>query len=93
MRPLRVAFPVPLNICKGMYFMNKICKGVVFKIKGAIFTGGQSLEIRIQALEFMFCNFLKTLRYSHLKRFSNSKMQNFLRQSNQGGLSKLLINF
>ena len=76
-----------------MYFMNKICKGVFFKIKGAIFPGGQSLEIRSQALEFMFCNFLKTLRDSHLKRFSNSKMQNFLRQSNQGGLPKLLINF
>ena len=76
-----------------MYFMNKICKGVFFKIKGAIFPGGQSPEIESQALKFMFCNFLKTLRDSHLKRFSNSKMQNFLRQSNEGGLPKLLINF
>ena len=76
-----------------MYLMNKICKGVFSKIKGAIFPGRQSLEIKSQALEFMFCNILKTLRYSHLKRFSNSKMQNFLRQSNQGGLSILLINF
>ena len=26
-RPLRVAFSVPLNIYKGIYFMNTICKG------------------------------------------------------------------
>ena len=69
--------------------MNKICKGVFFKIKGAIFPGGQSPEIGSQALEFMFCNFLKTLRDSHLKRFSNNKVQKFF----QGGLPKLLINF
>ena len=30
-RPLRVAFSGPLEICKGMYFMNTICKGVFFK--------------------------------------------------------------
>ena len=33
-------------------------------------------------------NWLNTFRYGHLKRFSNGKMQNFLRQSNQGGLPK-----
>ena len=29
-RPLRIAFSVPLNICKGIYFIRTICKGVVF---------------------------------------------------------------
>ena len=89
-----MSFSVPLNICKGMYFMNKICKGVFFKIKGAIFPRGQSLEVKSQALEFMFCNFLKTFRDSHLKRFGNSKMQNFLQQSDQDLLLTLqfLIN-
>ena len=29
-RTLRVAFLVPLNICKGIYFMNTIWKGVLF---------------------------------------------------------------
>ena len=28
---------------------------------------------------------LETFTYGHLKRFSNGKMQNLLRQSNQGG--------
>ena len=61
------------------------------KIKGPIFPGGQSQEIRSRELEFKFCYLLKTFRYGHLKRFSNSKMQNFLRQSNQGGLSTLIF--
>ena len=37
MRPLRVAFSVHLNICKGIYFMNTICKGVFLMIKDAIY--------------------------------------------------------
>jgi len=35
-------------------------------------------------------NWLNTFRYGHLKRFSNGKMQNFLWQSNQGGLPEFL---
>ena len=35
-------------------------------------------------------NWLNTFRFGHLKCFSNDKMQNFLLQSNQGGLPKLL---
>ena len=48
-RPLRVAFSVPLTICKGIYFMNTICKGVFFK--GAIFPGGQSRALGTRYLD------------------------------------------
>ena len=40
MQPLRVAFSVPLNICKGVYFMNTICKGVFLNDQRCYFSFG-----------------------------------------------------
>ena len=40
MRPLRIAFSVPLNICKGIHFMNTICKCAFFNDQRCSFPGG-----------------------------------------------------
>ena len=46
MRPLRVAFSVPLNICEGIYFMNTICKGVFFNDQRCNFSFGLGFWFR-----------------------------------------------
>ena len=39
-RPVRFTFSVPLNICKGIYFMSTACKGAFFNDQRCYFSWG-----------------------------------------------------
>ena len=47
-RPLRLAFSVPLNICKGIYFMNTICKGVFFNDQRSNFSWQATRKLEVE---------------------------------------------
>ena len=46
MRPLSVAFSVPLNICKGIFFMHTIYNGAFFSDQRCNFSFGLGFGFR-----------------------------------------------
>ena len=77
---------------RGLILKNELWRGCLFG--GGGLNRGEGAKSRTYGILITFARhwleLVKTFKYGYLKSFDNFKMQNSLRQSNQGGLLKLL---